>query len=109
MIRDAALVAFPTLPTDARYWGFNIHVRKKPRPKRDFDLENVPKLIVDAFCRKQIMSRKTPSNFAQVGLYDDDTIDHVRMISVSGERTAGPDETIIEIHCWKEEEPIQFS
>jgi len=109
LIREAALVNFPQSSRDrATYWGFRIHVKKNPRPKKSFDLENVPKLIVDAFCVKQIQSRKTPSTFSQVGLYDDDTIDHVRMILVTGERTTGQSETLVEIHCWREGEVISF-
>jgi len=69
-------------------WAFRIHFKKSG--KRRFDVENVPKLIVDAFCDNQI--EKDKSKYGKVALYKDDTVDHVELIQVSGERVKVKDE-----------------
>ena len=76
------------------HWGFRIRVFKAGSSR--FDIENVPKVILDAFCRGQIV--RDQSRFASVGLYDDDTIDHVRILEVIGERVTTSDQTIVEIY-----------
>jgi hypothetical protein len=80
-----------------RWWALRIYVKKSGN--RPFDIENVPKLIVDAFSRKQIQDDK--SEYKYLGLYDDDTIDYVRIIEVGGERTSNVDSTMVEIFGFK--------
>ena len=97
IMRKAALRKFPKEVGKAiQSWAFRIWVEKKG--KHPFDVENVPKLIVDAFCEKQIAKDK--SKYTNLGLYKDDTLDFVKMIEVSGER-AKKDFTRVEIFAHK--------
>lgn len=76
---------------DVLWWGFRIGVQKAGRP---LDVDNVAKTIIDSFCSWQIAKDQSP--FTQLGLYPNDTFDHVRVLQVVGER--GPtDQTHIEI------------
>lgn len=92
-IREAARAALPRVPPEVIQWAFRILVRKSGA--RRFDIENVPKLITDAFCRRQILEDR--SAFSQLALYEDDAIDHVIGLQITGERTNGPEMTIVEI------------
>jgi hypothetical protein len=91
-IRNEANKNFPANVSGVAWWAFRIYVRKSGN--RPFDIENVPKLIVDAFCKKQIVQDR--SVYEGVGLYNDDTIDYVRVVQVGGERS-NDDSTIVEI------------
>ncbi len=108
LIRRAALDSFPSAVPAVKYWGFRIEVHKCSRPMKEFDIENVPKLIVDAFCKKQFKKWDRKSQFQHAGLYENDTIDTVRLLEVRGERIDGPDVTFVEIHGWAEGEQIEF-
>ncbi len=66
------------------YWEFRIFVEKAGNI--DFDIDNVPKVIVDAFCQWQI--QKDDSQYQRIALFEKDTIDFVRVIEVGGERGA---------------------
>jgi hypothetical protein len=92
-IRLAANHNFPINIPKVEWWAFRILVEKQGR--RKFDIENVPKLIIDAFCRKQISL--DGSAHKEMGLYEDDTIDFVRIIQIGGERSTIEDATMIEI------------
>jgi hypothetical protein len=92
-IRLVASTNFPKSIPKVDWWAFRIFVRKSGN--RQFDIENVPKLIVDAFCKKQITLDGSVQK--EIGLYEDDTIDFVRIIQVSGERSTTEDSTIVEI------------
>jgi len=74
-------------------WAIRVTVRKK-QSRRAFDIENVTKPIIDAFCEKQIAKDNSVHSFA--GLYPDDSIDHLVMLQVSGDRGAD-DRTIVEV------------
>ena len=93
VIRKVAIQHLPHPIPHAQWWAFRIFVRK--RGVRRFDIENVLKLIVDSFCAKQI--EQDHSNLKVAGLFQDDTVDHVRMLQVAGERTLEADSTTIEI------------
>lgn len=82
IIRRAASENFSGNVHNAQWWAFRIFVNKKGR--RPFDIENVPKLIIDSFCKKQITDDK--SRYKHLALYEDDTIDHVRICLVAGVR-----------------------
>jgi hypothetical protein len=71
--------------------AFRIAVQEAGRP---LDVDNVAKTIIDAFCSWQIARDRSPHT--QLGLYPDDTFDHVRLLQVVGERGAA-DCTKIEI------------
>jgi len=73
-----------------RWWAFRISVTKA---RRSLDVDNVAKTIIDAFCTRQIA--RDGSSFVDLGLYPDDSFDHVRFLQVGGQR--GPDATRIEI------------
>lgn len=91
VIRDAASRVFPATKPPVDAWAFRIFVR---RPDK-FDVDNIPKIIVDAFCTGQI--ERDSSQFGSVGLYADDTANHVKMVQVAGVQENGNAITIIEI------------
>jgi hypothetical protein len=74
-VRSGASQGFPNSVPKVTWWAFRIFVKKSGKA---FDVENVPKIIVDAFCAKQIAEDQ--SRYAQLGLYPDDTIDYVRIV-----------------------------
>jgi len=89
-IRRIALKNFPARPFDYEYYGFRIKVKKK-KFGRDFDLENVPKLIIDAFSGWQI--DRDRSAYRQVEIYKDDTMRWVRAVQIEGGFTNDKDNT----------------
>jgi hypothetical protein len=78
--------------TQVFWWAFRIHVEKVGRA---LDVDNVAKTIIDAFCTWQI-SRDSSSR-THLGLYPNDTFDHVRLLQVLGRRSMLSDSTRIEI------------
>lgn len=90
--RRAASESISQTPADALWWAFRITVEKA---SRSLDVDNVAKLIIDAFCAWQIA--KDGSSFVELGLYPNDTFDHVRILQVVGGRNASTDSTFIEV------------
>lgn len=98
IIREVASKNFSNNKKDAQWWAFRIDVNKAGH--RSFDIENVPKLIIDSFCEKQI--EKDGSRHKNLALYKDDTIDHVKICLVGGTR-GDSDFTKVEIFARKNE------
>lgn len=100
-IRQAARMHTDGIP-ECQWWAFRIIVKKAGQ--RAFDIENVPKLYIDAFCRKQIMRDR--SCHMHLALYEDDTVDHVRVLEVRGERMTDRNEesTCVEIFARRNHE-----
>ncbi|MBI3538165.1 MAG: hypothetical protein HY070_11500 [Chloroflexi bacterium] len=92
-IRGVAAKNLPSPIPKVAWWAFRIFVRKSGRNR--IDIENVPKLIVDAFSAWQISRDNSP--FLDLVLYADDTIDHVRFVQVAGKRTESEELTSVEI------------
>ena len=92
-MREEATKSFAGVPVGVDWWAFRIVVRKSGQ--RAFDIENVPKPIIDAFCARQIRSDGSPHG--DLGLYSDDSLDHVRFLQVYGERCSDADSTSIQI------------
>jgi hypothetical protein len=89
--RNAALGKLGPIPENPVWWAFRIAVEKAGRA---LDVDNVAKTIIDAFCTWQITRDGSPHT--ELGLYPDDTFNHVRVLQVIGGR--GPaDFTKIEI------------
>jgi hypothetical protein len=80
-IRKIALKNFPEKSPNCKWYAFYIKVERNPL-KRPLDIENVPKLIVDAFSSKQI--EKDESHYSKTGLYADDDLKHVRAVQIEG-------------------------
>jgi hypothetical protein len=99
-IRAKAAEDFPNNIPRVKWWGFRIFVNKSGNKR--FDIENVPKLFVDAFCKRQI--QEDGSQYTKIGLFDDDTIDLVRVVEVGGSRSQDKDTTRVEIFGCKQEE-----
>jgi len=99
-IRAKAAEDFPDEIPNFKKWAFRIFVKKTGN--RPFDIENVPKLIVDAFCIRQI--KKDESPYIKLGLFQDDTIDFVKIVEVGGIRSKDKDVTTVEIFGCKQEE-----
>ena len=91
-LRHAVIQDFPRDVPSADWWAFRISIRKTGTSR--FDVDNVNKIVIDTFCRKQIEADKSPHK--RLGLYDDDTIDYVRMIQTYGERSS-EDSMLVEI------------
>jgi hypothetical protein len=92
-IRAKAAGDFSDNIPSVKSWAFRIFTKKSGN--RRFDIENVPKLIVDAFCIRQI--EEDESQYTKLGLFKDDTIDFVRIIEVGGMRSQDKDTTKVEI------------
>lgn len=83
LIRQHAFKKCPdSVPTNA-CWGVDVSVQYNKKRKRPIDIDNIPKLIIDALCKKQIHSDKS-CKYIKLGLYDDDTIDHVGLLKIEG-------------------------
>jgi hypothetical protein len=108
LIREAALRDFPSNVPPVDVWGFNIVVYRNLAKKGQFDIENVPKLIIDAFCGQQFKKWDKLSKYRHLALYPNDSIDIVRLLTVRGERIDGTDRMRIEIHGWSNSEPLEF-
>lgn len=91
-IRAAIAVVLPQAIPSAKWWAFRIFAKKQGSR---WDIENIPKLIVDAFSHEQIA--RDGSNYSHVGLYVDDTASHVRLVQIAGEQCSSQDSTRIEI------------
>ena len=48
------------------------------------DADNIPKVIIDAFCKKQITRDR--SQYGQVSLYEDDSMEHVQYVEIHATR-----------------------
>ncbi|WP_126601588.1 hypothetical protein [Dictyobacter aurantiacus] len=79
----------------AMWWAFRIYFHIKPRGSRPHDIENAAKLVVDAFSKKMLEADQ--SNFKDhLALFEDDSIEHVRIIEIGGQPDQHP-KTIVEI------------
>jgi len=90
--RNAAAGILQALPSDTLWWAFRITVYKVGRA---LDVDNIAKTIIDSFCASQIA--RDGSSFFHLGLYPDDTFDHVRVLQVIGNRSTTADSTLIEV------------
>jgi len=101
-IRARASEGFPQNIPGVQWWAFRISVKKSGG--RPFDVENVPKLIIDAFSESLIS--KDQSQYKTLCLFPDDTIDHVRVLEVSGVRSQQGDRMEVEIFGKKQLEYV---
>lgn len=90
VVRHAAAARWPHHLRHFDAWAFRITAHRQ----KDFDVDNVPKIIIDAFCKERI--ERDGSNYPAVALYPTDTMDHVRLVQVSGSKTT-EQRTLIEI------------
>jgi len=94
-IRRNALEEFPKYTKNYEWYAFLIKVRRN-KLARPLDIENVPKLIIDAFSRRQI--RLDKSVYPQVGIYDEDSLKYVRVLHVEGELANNEDNTEVWVY-----------
>ncbi|NOZ06233.1 MAG: hypothetical protein GXP41_07780 [Chloroflexi bacterium] len=92
-IRAAVAPKFPMEIPYARWWAFRLYVKKGG--SHSYDVDNIPKLIVDAFSGKLL--RQDGSQYPQLEIYEDDKVGSVAMVQVGGEAFEGGDSTRIEI------------
>ncbi len=92
-IRAAIASKFPNEIPQARWWAFRLYAKKGGH--NGYDVENIPKLIVDAF--SGTLLRQDDSSFHQLELYADDKVGRVAMVQVRGEAFEGGDSRRIEI------------
>ena len=90
--RNAAVGVMQAAPANVFWWAFRITVSKAGRP---LDVDNIAKTIIDSFCASQIA--RDSSSFIHLGLYPDDTFDHVRVLQVICNRSTTVDLTRIEV------------
>jgi len=75
-----------------RWWAFRIFAEKGGCR---WDVDNLPKLVVDALSREQL--REDNSEFQHMALYENDTVEFVRMVQVAGEKSERQDRMVIEV------------
>jgi hypothetical protein len=92
-LRSEAVACLRPVPGRVRWWAVRVTV-SRAEGKRPLDIENVLKPVLDAFCARQV--KRDKSQFPQAALYPDDSIDHVRVLQVEGQRSTA-DETLIEV------------
>ena len=80
-IRRSAIADFPSTPPRCQWYAFCIEVNRSSS-ERPLDIENVPKLIIDAFSNGII--QKDKSRYTKVNLYPDDDLRHVRAFQIEG-------------------------
>ena len=80
-IRRNALKDFPEESPKCKWYAFYIEVERNPL-ERPLDIENVPKLIIDAFSSNQI--NRDESRYSKMGLYPDDDLRYVRAFQIEG-------------------------
>jgi hypothetical protein len=94
-IRRNAIANFPDSAPRCEWYAFSIEVDRSGL-ERPLDIENVPKLIVDAFSKGII--QKDKSRYPKVGLYPDDDLRHVRAFQIEGKfNNAGRNNTQVQI------------
>jgi hypothetical protein len=93
--RKAVVGKLSPVPAEPLWWAFRIGVEKMGRA---LDVDNVAKTIIDAFCTWQINRDVRDGSPAaeELGLFQDDTIEHVRVLHVVGARGTA-DRTHVEI------------
>jgi hypothetical protein len=79
-IRRNASKNFPDSPK-YEWYAFYIEVDRDSF-ERPLDIENVPKLIIDAFSSG--IMEKDESSYRKIGLYSDDDLRHVRALQIEG-------------------------
>ena len=95
-IRKHAIQRFSIPKKVSEWYAFKITVYRS-RTARPLDIENVPKLIVDAFANSII--QKDKSNYPELFLYPDDDLRYVRIVHVEGNFVdPGEEKTLIEIY-----------
>ena len=95
LIREAAKEGFKKPTFNYSWCGFSILIERS-KGGRDLDLENVPKLIVDAFSGWQI--NRDRSKYRELKLYPEDTLRYVRAIYLNGKFVDDEDRTIVRIY-----------
>jgi hypothetical protein len=80
-IRRSAMADFPSTPPKCQWYAFCIGINRSSS-ERPLDIENVPKLIIDAFSSGII--RKDKSRYTKLSLYPDDDLKHVRAFQIEG-------------------------
>jgi len=80
-IRKYASRGFPDKLLRYKWCGFRIKVERSTL-RRPLDIENVPKLVIDAFSDWQI--NKDKSRYPQLGLFPDDNFENVRAVYIDG-------------------------
>lgn len=73
---------FPVKLSKCKWYAFYIKI-KRSSSDRPLDIENVPKLIIDAFSSGIICKDK--SLYEEVALYPDDDLTHVRAFQIEGD------------------------
>jgi hypothetical protein len=80
-IRKHAIQRFSIPKRSSEWYAFKIKVYRSGTAK-PLDIENVPKLIIDAF--SGVIISKDESRYPELMLYPDDDLRYVRIVSVEG-------------------------
>ena len=81
-IRKSASVGFPAKFPKCKWYAFYIKIKRNSF-ERPLDIENVPKLIIDAFSKGII--KRDKSVYSNLCLYPDDDLRNVRGLQVEGD------------------------
>ncbi|GHO75246.1 hypothetical protein KSD_30170 [Ktedonobacter sp. SOSP1-85] len=88
---------------DAKWWAFRIYFHIKPRGTQAFDIENASKLVIDAFSKKTLEADQSPFK-DRLALFEDDSIEYVRVIEIGGKPDQDSKTTVEIFYCLIEEE-----
>lgn len=81
-IRKNAKEGFPAKIPSCKWYAFSIKV-KRNYSERPVDIENIPKLIIDAFSAGII--KRDKSLYRSLVLYSDDDLTNVRALTIEGD------------------------
>ena len=81
-IRRCAKEGFPANIPNCKWFAFDIKVKRKCT-ERPVDIENIPKLIIDAF--SEGITKHDKSAYRNLALYCDDDLQNVRALSIEGD------------------------
>lgn len=79
-IREIACQKLEKHGVELKWWAFRIEVGKPG--KAHIDIDNVPKIIIDSFSKRQI--KRDKSKYENMGLYEDDSLPYVKLLHVMG-------------------------
>jgi len=77
------------------YGALKFILLKTKNSKHRYDVDNIPKLILDSFSKKLV--EEDNSKVEEAGLYEDDSLEYVKFIEVYGD-LGEEDKVLIEVY-----------
>ena len=77
------------------YGALKFILLKTKNSKHRYDVDNIPKLILDSFSKKLV--EEDNSKVEEAGLYEDDSLEYVKFIEVYGD-LGEEDKVLVEVY-----------